>query len=436
MTDALINALCGVPGLHVPARTSSFYFKGKKTPLREIGRLLGADALIEGSLQVAGEKIRLSVQLVKVADGYHIWSEKYDRPMDDIFAVQDEIGRAVVRALKVELLDGPPAFSDKDYTADREAYDCYLRGFFHAHRGERSREGLEKAIQFYQQAVAKDPRYALAYAGLAETFIVLPNYGPYPRDEAYREAKQAALKALELDPGLAEAHVAYGCYLSEIEREREGELEHFKKAIALKPGDGWAHNMLAYSLMYQGRIEEALKEGRLALELDPLSCVISRDQGGYLYWAGRYDEAITAFKKALELYPDHSWTYHYLGCVYIEKAMYEEALGAFRRAFPDNPCLLSIYQALTNARMGKTAEAARTLNKLLAEERTLDFSMKNFHLAALCLNLGEKEKGYGFLNKSEAAGDQQLGFIKLHPFFKHLHGDPEFQAVVRKMRLE
>jgi TolB-like protein/Tfp pilus assembly protein PilF len=436
MTDALIDALCDVPGLHVPARTSSFYFKGRKTPLPEIGRLLHADALIEGSIQVACEKFRLSVQLVKASDGYHLWSEKYDRPMDDVFAVQDEIARAVVQALRVELLDGRQAFSAKDYTTDREAYDYYLRGFFHAHQGERSREGLEKAIQFFEKAIQKDPQYALAYAGLAEAFMALPNYGPYPRGEAYEQAKGAAVQAMELDPGLAEAHVAYGCYLSEVERDRKGEIEHFREAIAFKPGYGWAHNMLAYSLLYQGRIEEGLEEGRRALDLDPLSCVISRDQGGYLYWAGRFDEAIGAFKKALELYPDHSWTYYYLGCAYLEQAMYEEAQSAFQQAFRADPHLLSIYSALTNARMGKTAEARRTLDELLREEESIEFSMKYFHLAVLCLNLQEKGLGFRFLDKSEQNRDQQLGFIKVHPLFKHLHGETEFQAIVKRMRLD
>ena len=436
MTDALINALCGVPGLRVPARTSSFFFKGKKIPLPEIGRLLHADALIDGSIQVSGEKIRLTVRLVKTSDGYHLWSEKYDRPLNDIFAVQDDIARAVVRTFKVDLLEGQEGFSVKDYTLNREAYDCFLRGFFFAHRGERTREGLEKAIQFYEKAIEKDLKYALAYAGLSEVWMSLPNYGPCPREKAYEESRKAAIKALELDPGLAEANIAYGCYLCEIERDRKGEIEHFRKAIALKPGYAWAHNMLAYSLIYQGRIEEGLEEGRRALELDPLSCVISRDQGGFLYWAGQYDEAIVAFKKALELYPDHLWTYYYLGCTYLEKAMCEEALAAFQRAFRDNPPLLAIYTAMTQARMGKTAEAKHLLNDLLKEEGSIDFLMKYFHLAVVCLNLGEKERGFNFLRKSELDGDQQLGFIKVHPLLKHLHGEPQFQAIVRSMKLD
>lgn len=436
MTDALINALGSVPGLRVPARTSSFFFKGWKKPLSEAARMLHADALIEGSIQVSEGMMRLTVQMVNVSDGYHLWSKKYDQPLDEVFSIQDEIAREVIAALKLDLPPGQDESSAEGFTRNREAYDCYLRGLFHAHRGERSREGLERAIEFYGEAVKRDPEYALAYAGLADAWFVLPNYSPYPRDRAYAEARKSAIKALELNPRLAEAHVAYGCYLSEVERDRRGEIEHFMKAVALKPGYAWGHNMLAYSLLYQGRIDEALQEGRRALDLDPLSCVISRDQGGYLYWAGKYDEAIEEFHKALELYPDHAWTHYYLGCSHLEKAQYDKALAAFQRAFGDSPHLFSIYQGLTYATMGKKAEARAILNDLLREEDSIDLSMKYFHLAALCLNAGEKEKGFLFLRKSEQNRDQQLGFIKIHPFFKHLHAEPEFQSVVRSMRLE
>lgn len=274
--------------------------------------------MIEGSIQVSGETIRLTVRLVNAADGYHLWSEKYDRPLDDIFAVQDEIAQAVVRKLKVNLLEGQEGVSVKDYTLSREAYDCYLRGLFLFHHG-----GRMKAIEFYEKAIEKDPQYALAYAGLADAWIILPNFGPYPRDTAYKEAKRAAIKALELGPGLAETHIAYGLYLSEIERDRKGELEHLRKAVALKPGYGWAHHMLAYSLFYQGQIEEGLDECRRALDLDPLSCGIWGDMGGFQ-----------------------------------------------------------------------------------------------------------------FLKKSEEASDQLLGFIKIHPLFRNLHGEPGFRAIVRSMKLD
>ncbi len=436
MTDALINALCGIPGLRVSASPSSFFFKEKRTPLPEIGRRLHADALIEGSVQVSGDTIRITVQMIDAADGFHLWSEKYDRPLDDIFSIQDDIARSVAQALKVDLLDGQSEFSVKDSTIDHEAYDLYLRGYFHANMIERSREGLEKAIQFFEKAILKDPQYALAYSELSEAYLSLPNYGPYPRDLAYEKVKWAATKALELDPGSAEVHVAYGNYLSEVERDRKGEIDHFRRAIALKPSHGLAHAMLAVSLFYLGRIQEGLEEGRKALDCDPLSCVISRDQGFFLYLAGRYDEAIRALEKALELFPDHPWTYYDLGCAYLEKSMYEEAQSAFQQAFQANPHLLSIYSALTNTRMGKTAEARRTLDELLREEESIELSMKYFHLAVLCLNLGEKERGFTFLKKSEQAHDQQLGFIKVHPLFNHLHGEPEFQAIVREMDLD
>jgi len=349
MAEEIINALTHVEGLRVVARTSAFAFKGKSGDIREIGKQLNVESVLEGSVRKAGARVRITAQLVSVADGYHIWSEKFDRDMQDIFGIQDEIALAIVDRLRVKLLGKHKAEITKHHTQNIEAYHLYLKGRYFWNR--RTRGALEKAVGYFKQAIEKDPAYAFAYFGLADAYNVLYFQGHIPLEEAYPNAKEAVLRALELDDSLAGAHTSMANIKSAFENDPEGAEQEFRRAIELNPGYATAHHWYSMLLVDTGRFEEAVEEGERALELDPLSTIIKLHVAQLRSSTWDWDGAEELYRHALEIDAanENILASYALFLATMERP--DEALSTINRALelaPDNPWINGYYMALLN----------------------------------------------------------------------------------------
>jgi serine/threonine-protein kinase len=320
ITEEIINALAQLTDLHVAARMSSFAFKGKTPDIREVGRKLNVTTVLEGSVRQAGTQLRVIAQLINVADGFHLWSQRYDREMDDVFAIQDEIAATIADRLKVTLAGRTDEPLVKPPTKNMEAYQLYLKGRHLWNR--RTKEGLEQAVEYFQGAIELDPGYALAYAGLADANLLLGSYMYLPWEEAMSRVKVAAERALDLNPSLAEAHTSRGQVLR-LELDWRGEEEAYRRAIELNPSYATAHHWYATLLAALGRSDEALREIRRAEELDPLSHAISVTVAVVLFVARDYDGALEQLGRALELEPNFGSTHAWLGIVYAQLGRYD-----------------------------------------------------------------------------------------------------------------
>jgi len=440
MAENIINALTQIEDLHVVARTSAFAFKDKQEDIREIGRKLSVETLLEGSIQKAGNRLRITAQLVNVADGYHLWSDKYDRDMEDIFAIQDEISLAIVDKLKVKLLGDEKEKLVKRHTNNQEAYNLYLKGRYFWNR--RTEEDLEKSIECFKQAIEKDPDYALAYTGLADSYIALPTYSFsfFPPKEAFPKAKGAALRALEIDDTLGEAYASLALIKLDYDWDWAGAEKQFKQAIELNPGYATAHHWYAIYLMYMARFDEAIREIKTAQELDPLSLVINRVVGRVFYFARQYDQAIDALLKTIEMEPNCSWVHFHLGIVYLQKSMYEEALAEFHKekGFPRGgevgDIILLSFLGLVHAKMGKRGKAQEALDELIKQSKKACVSPSV--LALIHFALGKNDQGFEWLEKAYDDHDLSLHGIKVEPAFDSVRSDPRFGVLLKKMGLE
>jgi len=434
MAEEIINALTHVEGLRVVARTSCFAFKGKQADIREIGRQLNVGTVLEGSVRKAGNRLRITAQLVNVADGYHLWSERYDRDSEDIFAIQDEISLAIVGNLKVKLLKEDEAALTKRHTADPEAHKLYLKGRYFWSR--RTRESFEKAIDYFKKATVIDPKYALAYAGMAASYNDLPNYSSLPPAEAYPQAKEAAIKALEFDPDLAEGHTALGLILSDYEWDWEGAERAFKRAIKLNPAYETAHQWYAHLLAYLGRADEAIAEMNKSYELDPLSLAVNRNFGFLYYLLHRFDDALTMLHRAVELDATFSYTYFIMGMAYLRKEQFEEAIQALQKERSltggANPVVV-VPLGTAYARMGDRKKADEVLAGV--EELMKHEYISPFYLGQLYFALGKFDEGFELFEKAYNERDIYLRLLKAHPIEDEVRADPRFTALLKKMNL-
>ncbi len=347
MAEEIINALSHVEELRVVARTSAFAFKGKSEDIRDIGRKLDVESVLEGSVRKAGDRVRISAQLISVDDGYHLWSERFDRRMEDVFAIQDEISLTIVEKLKIKLMAPEKQEIARRHTDNLEAYNLYLRGRYFWNK--RTGSELRKAARCFEQAIAKDPTYAPAYSGLADTYTMLGSYDFLPEAEAYPKAKEAALKAVDLDDTLAEAHSSLGEVIFNSGENPEAARQEFKRAIALNPGYATTHHWYSILLMRTGSFEEALAEGNRALDLDPLSIIIklhvSQLRAIALDWAGAED----LFFRALEIDPANAKVHADYGFFLAVMGRTEEGLAQARQALdlaPDDPRGRVLYGAV------------------------------------------------------------------------------------------
>src|SRR6266513_101003 len=327
MTEELINALARVPGLRVPGRSSSFAFKGKNEDdiFRKVGEQLHVNAVLEGSVRKAGDKLRITAQLINVADGYHLWSEDYDGDVRDIFTFQSSVAQRVVEALQIKLGVETARVLAKKPTENPEAHRLYLLGRYEF--GKYSEAGWTSSIRYYEQALKLDPNYALAYCGLADTYAYMGGV-MMPSKEAVAKEKEFAQKALELDPELPEAHLSLACAFGGAFDWRNAQIE-FDRAIELNPNLAWAYEIYAWFLCGLGRLDEAIAKDKKAIELDPLNSFFQSALAYSLYHARRYDDAIVQIKKTLELDPAATLARHLLGCCLLWKGDTAGAIAEF-----------------------------------------------------------------------------------------------------------
>jgi len=441
MAENLINALTHVEDLRVVARASAFSFRGKEIDVREIGRKLKVETLLEGSVRKAGSRLRISAQLVNVADGYHLWSEKYDRDIgdmccpEDIFGIQDEISLAVVDKLKVKLLGGEKAKLVKRHTKDLEAYNLYLKGRFFWNK--RTEEGYQKSLEYFQQAIEKDPTYALAYVGIADCYDLLGWYDYLPPQEAFPRAKAATEKALEMDDTLAEANASRGWISANYEWDWRNAESKYKRAIELNPSYATAHQWYAEYLSYMARHNESIAQAKRAQELDPFSIIINNDLGQVLYYARQYDQAIEQLQKTLELDANFIVAHFFLAFLYAQKAMYDEALAEVQKAMDlsagDDSLILAQLGTIYSY-SGRRDEARKVLDELhqLSKQRYVS----PFYIALIYMGLGQKDQAFEWLEKAYKKRDHWLETLKVHPWLDSLRSDPRFIELLKKMGLE
>jgi serine/threonine-protein kinase len=431
LAEDVINALMKLKSLRVVSRTSSFRFKGTEDDIREIGRKLNVESVLEGSVRTSGSQLRVTARLIRVSDGCDIWSEKFDREMKDVFEVQDEISRALAEALDVKVAGASEGLV-KTYTEDIEAYHLYLKGVFHANK--RTGDDLRRAIGYFEAATAKDPEYAPAYAGMADCFLLAAYHSRYPAALVMPKAKALASKALAIDPALAAAHVSLGHVLSAFDFEWvEGERE-FKRAIELNPGYANAYYLYATQVLEPlGRLDEALVEINRALELDPLSLAINATKGGLLDLRREYDEALEQCLKTIDLEPNFYWSHYNLGRVYEHKQMYPEAIAAFRKAValvPDATHALARL-GMCYGMAGMPDEAHGIMLQIEKEAENYGYGIGTIHLG-----LGNYDLALDYFEKGIAERIPWLVYLKAAPEYDSLRPLPRYQALLQKAGLD
>ena len=423
IAEELLNALARIPGLRVTGRTSSFSFKGKNEDLRVIGQKLNVGAILEGSVRKAGKRVRITAQLVNSADGFHLWSETYDRTLDDIFAVQEDIASSVAGALKVTLLGNGP----KARGTNVEAYNAYLQAEYFFNQG--SKEDLESAVGYYQQSLALDPDYAMAWARLAAAQVWRAANVYVPLDEGFRIAREAAERALELDANLAEAHSVLGTIRTVFEWDWTGAETEIKRALALEPGNAAAVQRAGGLAFTLGRQEEAVQLNRRAVELDALNVYAWRGLGVSSWYAGRLDEADVALTKALELSPEYPTLHSYRSWVYLSQGQPEEALAeAERETHPANRL-----QALAVAdhALGRDQDADAALGELIEQHQ----DGWAFQIAEVYASRGDADQAFAWLERAYSQRDTGLSLVKGDPLLRSIEGDPRYAAFLKKMGL-
>ncbi len=426
VTEEIINALAQVKDLRVAARTSSFSFKGQAHDVATVGTKLKVATVLEGSVRRAGNRLRITAQLVNVADGYHLWSERYDREIDDVFAIQDEIATTIANRLRVKLVAGSEQRLVKPATKNVEAYQLYLKGRHLWNR--RNKAGLEQAVEYFVQAIEEDPQFALAYSGLADAYLLLGSYGHVSQSESHARAKAAAEQALALDETLAEAHTSRGQVLRS-ERDWQGEEEEYQRAIELNPNYATAHQWYATLLCAQGRMDEALREIRRAEELDPLSHAISVTVGMVLLFARDYDGAIEQLHKTLELEPNFHSVYGVLGGVYAQKGLFEQAIAALERTIelnPDAPDQLAA-RAVFYAQWGKREKALELLEAAKAAGDSPSM------IAGVYAQLGDADRAFEWLDRAFTDAPDGLLYVKVSPWSDPVRDDPRFQQFLERL---
>ncbi|MGD8540138.1 MAG: protein kinase, partial [Candidatus Aminicenantes bacterium] len=363
--DELINRLIKIEGLKVPARTSSFSFKGKGLSIQEIGKILKVENILEGSIRKAENKLRITVQLIKITDGYPTWSERYERDDTDIFALQDAISLAIVDNLRIKLLGEEKAKFEKRYTQNPEAYDLYLQGRFFWWK--RTEEGLNRALEYFAKAIEKDPDYALAHVGLADTYTMLNAYGMVSTQEVLQKIKAEAKKALKIDDKLAEVHTTLGNIRMFYDWDWDGAREEYELALGLNPNYLWAHSQYADLLWQTGQFDEAFEKIERWYERDPFNVIVNYQIGYVNFFARRYQKAEETLKKVITMDPTFYYANTYLGKVYLQQSRYDEALAEFQKVINNTKGPLSeghYYNCVVFAKMGKEEEAKKKLEEL------------------------------------------------------------------------
>ena len=435
MAEEIMNALTHIEGLRVVARASAFAFKGRNEDIREIGRKLKVGTLLEGSVRKSGSRMRVTAELVNVQDGFRLWSERYDSDVEDVFAVQDDISLAIVDKLRLRLVSDDKEKLLRRHTDDHEALNLCLKGRFFWNK--RSAENLRRAIDQYEQAIARDPGYAFAYAGLADCYIVLPDYSSVPPRTACPKAKDAVMRALELDDTLAEAHASLALVRTTYDWDWEGAEREFERAIRINPSYATAHYWFALHLMWMGRMDEALKRIETARELDPLSLVINRNLAQICIFARRYDEAIEVLTRTIEMDPGFPVAHVLLGEVYSHKGMKEEALAEFQKELESSGGFspgVDTRIGSAYVRLGMREEAEEVSSRLAVQAR--EAFVKPSDLAEVLFSLGENDRAFECLEEAFLERDKGVLGLKVYPVYDDVRSDPRFRAFLSRMGLD
>ncbi|HWE51020.1 MAG TPA: protein kinase [Bryobacteraceae bacterium] len=434
ITEDLITDLAQIDGIKVMSRTSAFQFKGKTADVRKIGQELRVNSILEGSVRKAGDRLRITAQLVNVSDGLQVWSQRFDRRMEDIFAIQDEIVHSIVSALRARLSGGAQeTVAVRRHPVNVEAYNLYLKGRHYYKR--QTPDGLAKAVELFEQAIAEDPNFAPPWAGLADYYAAVGFWSVMPPEEVWPKARKHAQRAVELDPDLAHAQTALGyvrifCDWDWLEAGR-----NFRKAVELAPGDSLPAYANAVYLIQMNRGDDSLAEFKRALELDPLAMNVNTALAMAYYYRREYDKAIAQAKKTLELDPNYFEMRAGLGLMCLQTGNFEDGLGhleAVRDVSGDNPLILGMLghgYGVAGAR-DRAQEVLARLNALSANQYVAPIS-----LALVYTGLGDLEAAFAWLDKAAAAHDALLCYLDVMPCYDLLRHDPRFQVLRKRIGL-
>ncbi len=433
LAEELLNGLSKIETLRVAARTSAFSFKGKETDIRDIGQRLGVSSILEGSVRKAGNRLRITAQLVNVADGYHLWSERYDRELKDIFDIQDEITLAIVAALKVKLIGDTKAAVLKRYTDNTEVYQLYLKGRYHYSKS--TREGFRNAISFFEQAIEKDPDYAPAHAGLVNVYIFLWISGYVSPNYSVPKALEESAKALAIDDTLPESHLALGLLKAMYEWDRIGAEQEIKRAIDLNPNFADSHLQYGGLLAAMGRIEEAQREVKLAIELDPLSLLNNLYIGFIYYWMGLYDQIIEQGHRLIELEQRFFGGYWLIGIEAWARGRYEQAIGEYEKAVSlgGDQLVLSQLGCLYGI-SGNRAKARQVLEQF--EAQATERYRGKMEFALVYAGLGDLDRAFELLNEAFEMREFTLRHLEsISLLIPGLNSDPRLSILLRRINL-
>jgi TolB-like protein/DNA-binding winged helix-turn-helix (wHTH) protein/Flp pilus assembly protein TadD len=431
LTEEMITQLGNLDPDHlgVIARTSVMHYKNNQEPLDQIGRELQVQYVLEGSVRRESDRVRITTQLIQIKDQTHVWSREYDRELIHLLSLQGEIAKEVADDIHLTLGDHTRTepVSQSLSTKSPDAYDLYLRGQYCWNK-----RWLKQAIEYFQRATAEDPNYARAYAGLADCYALMGGYSGRPQNEFMPQARTAALRALELDGNLAEAHTALALIVQNYDYDWQTAEKEYRRAIELNPNYATAHHWYAEHLAWMGRFDEALRESERARQLDPLSLIIAVDNGAILYFSRQYDQAIQEFRAVQEMEPNFPRV-HIVVFAYVEKGMYAEALADTKnwREAGSSPWFWSVL-AYTYGRAGQQPEAQRALDKLLELNRRQQIDPSA--LIQVYIGMGNKDQAFVWLENAYSQ-HSSLTTLKVDPIYDSLRSDPRFQDLLRRVGL-
>jgi len=431
ITEEITNALAKLPGLRVAARTSAFAYKGKALATTDIGHELNVDTVLEGSVRKIGNRLRVTAQLTDVIEGYQLWSERYDREMEDVFAIQDEIASAIVGTLKGRWAAEQHEQIVKRYTENVEAFELYLKGRY-VEKTRRS-EGFDKGIDYFQQAIEKDPNYALAHAGLADSYTFLAFYRFLPPHEAFPRANVAAMRALEADELLPEAHTSQAEVRFLYDWDWNGAERAFVRALELNPNDPTALHLYSEYLVSQLHLTEAIKNVSQAQQLEPLSPTINTGVGWTLYFGRDFESAIEQLLKTRELDPEYVFVHWFLGLAYLGAEMIEDAIETYRRGLEltGEHSAMAAYLAYASARAGKKKDARRLLRVL--KKRSSEMYVPSDYFAVVHMGLEEFDETFAWLGRACRERALHLAFLNADPLFDDIRTDARFTEILQSV---
>ena len=432
MTEQLITNLSSLPSVKVIANASVMHFKNSNETAQQIASELGVAHILEGSVRKAGNKIRVTAQLIKAGDGALLWAKDYDRALKDVFDVQDDLSNAIVEALRINLTGEQKAVFTKRYTDNHEAYQLYLKGLYHARMY--TPEGVNKAIEYFNKAIAIDPNYSLAYDGLAYCYYAGSWWSPW--NEVIPKARAFAKKALEIDPTLPEAHSSLGIIYTWADYNWSAAEKEFKQAIALNPNSASAHLWYAFLLLTMGHFDDSVAECSLAVKLDPLSAEANTSLGINLFYSRRYDEALKQLRTTIELEPDYWFAHLYHARVQEKKGDFDAAIAELEETKAMEGAAWEVWsaQGYAYAVSGKRDKAQKIIDEL--EEQSKQSFVPFYNLATVYAGLGNKDRAFEYLEKEYERGYYYLCYLRVDPELDTLRSDPRFASLLKKLGME